>query len=164
MQTTNIWKKRWGRKNRSEKQRTSRILRRPQFKPRRRKPLSEIFEDNFLTNWIEQEASESASSNDWHLADRNGQITTNDRDEDSLQLDNLHYLSTMKDLLFLDLDNFSRFFQHLIKPLPTLTYIIAFRGSTNQWRPPTKSRDRFTSISNSRSIDFSSVISSTNTC
>jgi hypothetical protein len=44
----------------------------------------------------------------------------------------------MKNIIFLDLENFSSFFQHLTNDLPDQTYIIAFQGSNIQWKPPIK--------------------------
>ncbi|CAF5058687.1 unnamed protein product, partial [Rotaria sp. Silwood1] len=92
---------------------------------------------NLITNWIENEDDEeSQSSIDLEIFYKKSQININDQDEDSLQLDNVQRLSTMKHIIFLDLENFSRFFQHLTNQLPDHTYVMAFQASNIQWRPP----------------------------
>jgi hypothetical protein len=99
-----------------------------------------LLKDNLITNWIENEGDDeqSESSIDLNYFHKKCQIKTNEQDEDSLQIENLQYLSTMKNIIFLDLDNFSTFFQHLTNELPNQTYIMAFQGSNIQWKPPKK--------------------------
>jgi hypothetical protein len=139
MNSTNIWKKRLNYKNANKE--SNKILNRPHFKTKKEKVLTNIFKENLITNWIENEGDDElsqSSSTDLRLFHRKCQIKENDNDEDSLQLDNLQFLSTMKNIIFLDLENFSTFFQHLTNQLPNQTYIIAFQGSNIQWKPPKK--------------------------
>jgi hypothetical protein len=126
MTSTNIWKKQLN--NRRILKKGDKILNDVHFKPKKKKIFSNLFKKNLITNWIENE-EESEFSIDSNL---------NEEDKDSLQLENLEYLSTMKNIIFLDLENFSSFFQHLTNDLPDQTYIIAFQGSNIQWKPPKK--------------------------
>ncbi|CAF0950933.1 unnamed protein product [Adineta steineri] len=138
MNSTNIWKKRLSNDNKNKKV-SSGILNRPQFKRKQKRNLSNLFKENLITNWIENEGDDEeseSSSIDWNIFHKKCQIKTTECDEDSLQLDNLQYLSTMKHIIFLDLDNFSRFFQHLTNQIPHHIYIIAFQGSNIRWKPP----------------------------
>jgi hypothetical protein len=139
MNSTNIWKKRLN-KNKNEKQ-SNKILNNRQFKSKKKKKyFSNLLKENLITNWIENEGDdeESDSSIDLNYFHKKCQIKQNNQDEDSLQIQNLQYLSTMKNIIFLDLENFSTFFQHLANQLPNQTYIMAFQGSNIQWKPPTK--------------------------
>ncbi|CAF1412281.1 unnamed protein product [Adineta ricciae] len=97
-----------------------------------RPPSSSLTCQNVLIN-ITFDTVVSVNSN---IFQQRSPIKHENQDKDSLQLDNLHYLATMKHLLFLDLENFSNFFQHLTHQLPDQTYVIAFTSSNNQWKPP----------------------------
>ena len=98
----------------------------------RRFKAKKSLKTNFRSNWIEKEEDDDDDSTiDLKFIDRN-------QDRDSLQIENLQRLSTMKHLIFLDLENFSSFFQHLTQPLPMLTYVMAFQGIHFQWKPPIK--------------------------
>ncbi|CAF0889077.1 unnamed protein product [Rotaria sordida] len=134
MNSTNIWKKR---PNDKSEKKSNGILNSHNFKPKKKKLNLNLLKDNLITNWIENENDEkSQSSIDFDLLYKKSQINLNDQDEDSLQLENLQRLSTMKNIIFLDLENFSRFFQHLTNQLPDYTYVIAFQASNIQWKPP----------------------------
>jgi len=140
MNSTNIWKKRLN-KNKNEKQ-SNKIIKNRHFKStkKKKKSFSNLLKSNLITNWIENEGDDEESdlSIDLNYFHNSCQIKINNQDEDSLQIENLQYLSTMKNIIFLDLENFSTFFQHLTHPLPNQTYIMAFQGSNIQWTPPTK--------------------------
>ncbi|UJR38588.1 hypothetical protein I4U23_031253 [Adineta vaga] len=110
----------------------SRILNHSQFKSKKKRVVSNFFKENFFSNWIQNEYENQSFSS------RNSQIKNQTDDQDSLQLNNLEYLSTMKYILFLDLENFSNFFQHLTNPLPNQIYILAFTSLNYQWKPPLK--------------------------
>ena len=115
------------------------VLNRSRFKPKRRKLFSNPFKQNLVSNWIENDLdSQSLVSVNSNIFQRISPIKRENQDKDSLQLDNLQYLSTMKHLLFLDLENFSNFFQHLTHQLPDRTHVIAFTSSNNTWKPPKK--------------------------
>jgi ribosomal protein S8 len=138
MNSTNIWKKRLNNKREKE---SNRIVNRRHFKSKKKKKvLSNFLKENLITNWIENEGDDeqSESSIDLNYFHKNCQIKTTNQDEDSLHIENLQRLSTMKNIIFLDLDNFSSFFQHLTNDLPDQTYIMAFQGSNIQWKPPKK--------------------------
>ena len=140
MNSTNIWKK-------SVESRSKRTVRRQchRLKSKRRKFLSGLFKENLLSNAMTDEVQRcartraSAHSSSPTSEKCKSLVEDEDTDRDSLQLDDLSRLSTMKHLLFLDLDNFSRFFEHLPSVLPLLTYVIAFQGPFIHWQPPTKS-------------------------
>ena len=55
------------------------------------------------------------------------------------QLTSTEHLMRMKNIIFLDLDNFSGFFSKLPRRLPDLTFIWGFYGGKIVWREP----DRF---------------------
>ena len=137
MNSTNIWKKR---SNSKSEKKSNRVKNDRHFKPKKKRHFPHFLKENLITNWIENEGDDEQSelSDDLSLFHKKCQIKTNDQDEDSLKLENLQRLSTMKNIIFLDLENFSTFFQHLPNNLPNQTYIIAFQGSNIQWKPPTK--------------------------
>lgn len=139
MNSTNIWKKKLN-KNKNEKQKNE-ILNLRQFKSKKKKSSSNFLKENLITNWIEnEEQTHSSLSSSIHFN------SENEEDKDSLQIENLQYLSTMKNLIFLDLENFSSFFQHLTNELPNETYIMAFQSSNIKWKPP-KKLNKFTFFS-----------------
>ncbi|CAF1505524.1 unnamed protein product [Rotaria magnacalcarata] len=139
MNATNIWKKRSN--DRSEKK-SNRIINCRHFKSKKKEIFLNLLKDNLITNWVDNESkdddndeqSQSLIESDFMY--KASQIKINNQDEDSLQLENFQRLSTMKNIIFLDLENFSRFFQHLINPLPDQTYVIAFQASNMKWKPP----------------------------
>jgi hypothetical protein len=47
-------------------------------------------------------------------------------------------LDQMNHILFLDLDNWPKFFQKLPRPLPNGTFVWAFCGGTNVWKEPVR--------------------------
>ena len=126
MNSTNIWKKRL---NRLEKRKSNKIVNDIHFKSKKKKIFSNFLKRNLITNWIKNEENEL-------IIDLN--INEQEEDKDSLELDHIQYLSEMKNILFLDLENFSSFFQHLTNHLPNQTYLIAFQGSNISWKTPTK--------------------------
>ena len=142
MKSTDRWKK-------SVESRSKRMVRRrsDQLKSKKRKFLSDLFKENLLSNAMTGEAQPCARARARASAIEKCQsiVEHEDTDRDSLQLDDLFRLSSMKHILFLDLDNFSRFFEHLPSILPLLTYVIAFQGPFIHWQPPTKSRNTFLS-------------------
>ena len=105
---------------------------------KKKKIFSNSFREYLITNWIENEGDDERndSSMDVNIFHKNCQIKATNEDEDSLHIENLHRLSTMKNILFLDLENFSSFFQHLTNHLPDQTFIFAFSSSNIQWKPP----------------------------
>lgn len=143
MNSTNIWKKR---KNDQNDKKSNRIVNQHHFKSKKKKSLINFLNPNLVTNWInnkqndsdDDDDDESQSLKDLNFTYKNSLVEIQNQDQDSLQIENLQRLSTMKNIIFLDLDNFSRFFQHLTNPLPDKTYVIAFQASNLQWRPPKK--------------------------
>lgn len=137
MNSTNIWKKILN--DRNEKQ-SNKILNHHNFKPKKKNFLSNSIKRNLITNWIlnEENDEENQSSIHFEILHKNSTSKSNDMDKDSLQIENFQYLSTMKNIIFLDLENFSRFFQHLTSNLPNKTYVIAFHSSNIQWKAPEK--------------------------
>ncbi|CAF1487811.1 unnamed protein product, partial [Didymodactylos carnosus] len=61
-----------------------------------------------------------------------------DSGQDSLNLENIDRLNTMKHILFVDLDNWSVFFQRLPNALPENIFVIGFSGGKHQWKTPTE--------------------------
>ncbi len=96
------------------------------------------YSNKFDWTWGWWRTKRSESSIDLNYFHKNYQIKTTNQDADSLHIENLQRLSTMKNLIFLDLDNFSSFFEHLTDQLPDQTSIMAFQGSNIRWKPPEK--------------------------
>lgn len=127
--------------NETSKRTSNRIIHRDHLKKsKKKKILPNSFKEYLITNWIENDDDheENESLTNLNFFHKNCPLKTTNEDEDSLHIENLHRLSTMKNIIFLDLDNFSSFFQHLTTSLPEHTYILAFYGSNIQWKPPKK--------------------------
>ena len=135
MNSTNIWKKISNTKSRNH---FNGIVDSSNFKSKKKKKkkkfCSNLLNKSLITNW--------ENENQWSI-DEN--IHKKD-DEDSLQLDNLQHLATMNNLIFLDLENFSTFFEHLRENLPEQSYVIAFQSSNFQWKPPKQFEEKFLSL------------------
>ena len=64
----------------------------------------------------------------------------------------------MNNLIFLDLENVSSFFQHLTNYLPDRTFILAFYSSNIQWKSPKKFHRFVSFFLQSNRISFDLVI------
>ena len=62
--------------------------------------------------------------------------TAEDEDEEEID-ENVDRWSRLADLLFLDLDNYSHFFEHLKEDLPPSTAVLVFQRANNHWKQPT---------------------------
>lgn len=133
MNQTNIWKKRL---NSKSDKKSNKIINSSNFKSKKRQLFSNSLKENLITNWIENEENESFIN--VPLFYKHFQVESNDEDEDSLHIQDLQRLSTMKNIIFLDLENFSSFFQYLTENLPNETYIIAFHSPNIEWKSPEK--------------------------
>ena len=79
-------------------------------------------------------------SNAKRKRDPNDNEEEEEEEEEEVEIDvNVDRWSRLSDLLFLDLDNYSHFFEHLREDLPPSTAVLVFQRMNNHWKQPIKS-------------------------
>nr|XP_044632843.1 E3 SUMO-protein ligase ZNF451 isoform X1 [Equus asinus] len=63
-------------------------------------------------------------------------LSSQNIDEEDVELPDLDYLRTMTHIVFVDFDNWSNFFGHLPGHLNQGTFIWGFQGGNTNWKPP----------------------------
>lgn len=94
--------------------------------------------NSFQTDTSVSDASKTTSH--WHLAKTRCVIQPNQRSPETTTEEYTDFeipeLTSMKQVVFLDLDNVGNFFEQLSSNIPDKTFIWVFRGGKNSWKPP----------------------------